>query len=316
METRKNIKVIRKKKRLRKSILLLLLFSLILLSFSTYAVAQYFSGKNQTGKGIIKKNYDFNGQKDSRGRINILLVGVDSRGGKGTSNSDSMIIAQYDPKQNKAKIISLMRDMYTPIPGYDENKKINASYLLGGPELLRETIKRNFNIDLEYYILVDFKGFENAIDAIAPNGIEIDVEKAMSKEIGVSLQKGLHNLNGKELLGYSRFRKDAESDFGRIRRQQQVIKAVSDEVISANGIAKAPKLLGTIQPYIQTNISKMDSLSLIKEFMFFDTKDIDTMTVPVKGSFTEDRLQDKYGTFILRTDFEMNAEAIREFLDK
>jgi len=205
-----------------------------------------------------------------------------------------------------------MRDIYAPIPGYQDNK-INASFLLGGPDLLRQTIKENFNIDVEYYVVVDFKGFEKAIDALAPAGIEIDVEKAMSKYIGVSLQPGLQKLNGKELLGYARFRQDLESDFGRVRRQQQVIKAISDEIISANGIAKAPKLLGTVQPYIQTNIGAMDSLSLLKDFLFFDTKNIETLTLPIEGSYTNERLQDR--RIILKTDFEMNMKAIQEFLE-
>lgn len=316
MKTRKDKRILLKSRRkLRKFRVILTFFLLTFIIICGYTITQYFIGKNHSDISLNKKDLEFNGQKSNQGKINVLLIGADNRKEGEASNSDSIIIAQYDPDKNKAKLISLMRDMYVSIPGYGE-RKINASYLLGGPELLRETIKSNFDIDLQYYLLVDFKGFENAVDAIAPNGIAIDVEKSMSREIGVSLQKGLHNLNGKELLGYARFRKDAESDFGRVRRQQQVIKAVSNELISTNGIVKAPKLLGTIQPYIQTNIGKMDSLSLIKEFMFFDTKNINTMTVPIKGSFDEERLQDKYRTSILRTDFEMNALAIEKFLER
>lgn len=311
-QRRQNVKIVRKKSRMRKARIVFSFFLAIFFLLGGYAVYQYYSGKSLAAQGIIEPEYEFNGQKDEKGKVNVLLIGADHRKKGEPSNSDTIMIAQYHPSREKAKIVSIMRDIYAPIPGYQDNK-INASFLLGGPDLLRQTIKENFNIDVEYYVVVDFKGFEKAIDALAPAGIEIDVEKAMSKYIGVSLQPGLQKLNGKELLGYARFRQDLESDFGRVRRQQQVIKAISNEIISANGIAKAPKLLGTVQPYIQTNIGAMDSLSLLKDFLFFDTKNIETLTLPIEGSYTNERLQDR--RIILKTDFEMNTKAIQEFLE-
>ena len=61
----------------------------------------------------------------------------------------------------------------------------------------RKTIKQNFDLDIQYYMIVDFKGFEQSVDILAPEGIEMDVEKAMSENIGVSLEPGVQNLNGK-----------------------------------------------------------------------------------------------------------------------
>ena len=92
-----------------------------------------------------------------------------------------------------------MRDSYVHIPDHGHNK-INHAFFLGGPELLRQTIQTNFGIDIEYYAIVDFQGFIQAVDTIAPDGIEIEVEKYMDYRIDVVLHPGLQKLNGKELL--------------------------------------------------------------------------------------------------------------------
>ncbi|WP_457826118.1 LCP family protein, partial [Staphylococcus aureus] len=133
------------------------------------------------------------------------------------------------------KIVSVMRDIYADIPGYNRYK-INTAYSLGGPELLRQTLKENLGIEPEYYATLDFKGFEAMIDELSPQGVPINVEKDMSAKIGVSLKKGEHRLNGKELLGYARFRHDEEGDFGRVRRQQQVMNALKQELVQPSSV--------------------------------------------------------------------------------
>jgi LCP family protein required for cell wall assembly len=303
----------------RKGRIILLVFLLLILLTGVYIIVQYSIGKSQTagdtglkhGKGTLEA---FNGQKDSNGNTNILLLGVDKRKGQTQSNSDTMIIAQYNPENKSVKMVSLMRDMFVDVPGYDGRKKMNASFFLGGPELVRQTIKQNFDIDVQYYAMIDFKGFEKVIDALEPDGVEVNVEKAMSKNIGVSLKPGLQKLNGKELLGYARFRHDADSDFGRVKRQQKVIEIVLDNVMSANGILKAPKLLGTIQPYIQTNLGSVERLSLAKDLLLHQPKITKTLSLPVKGTYTDER-DPVYGLG-LAIDKEANRQAIHDFLNE
>lgn len=298
----------KKKKRGRKVILVLLL---LIFSLLGYAAFQFYSGYKMAGDDKLQEDYKFNGVKDKDGKVNVLLLGVDSRGEE-KSRTDTMMLAQIDPKTNETKLVSFMRDIYVEIPGY-QNYKLNTAFYLGGPELLRKTIKHNFDIDIQYFMVVDFKGFEQSVDVLAPDGIEMDVEKAMSENIGVSLQPGVQNLNGKELLGYARFRADAEGDFGRVERQQKVINALKDEVLSIGGVTKLPKMAGSIQPYIQTNMSKLDQISIAKDILLSNSSDMDKLTIPVEGSYG-------FGSYsgvgsVLDINFEENIQALKDFLN-
>ncbi|WRP04783.1 LCP family protein [Rossellomorea aquimaris] len=298
----------KKKKRGRKVILVLLL---LIFSLLGYAAFQFYSGYKMAGDDKLQEDYKFNGVKDKDGKVNVLLLGVDSRGEE-KSRTDTMMLAQIDPKTNETRLVSFMRDIYVEIPGY-QNYKLNTAFYLGGPELLRKTIKHNFDIDIQYFMVVDFKGFEQSVDVLAPDGIEMDVEKAMSENIGVSLQPGVQNLNGKELLGYARFRADAEGDFGRVERQQKVINALKDEVLSIGGVTKLPKMAGSIQPYIQTNMSKLDQISIAKDILLSNSSDMDKLTIPVEGSYG-------FGSYsgvgsVLDINFEENIQALKDFLD-
>ncbi|PFA62227.1 transcriptional regulator [Bacillus sp. AFS015802] len=306
MESRLDRKT-KKKKRGRKVILVLLL---LIFSLLGYAAFQFYSGYKMAGDDQMQEDYKFNGVKDENGKVNILLLGVDSRGEE-KSRTDTMMLAQIDPKTNETKLVSFMRDIYVEIPGY-QNYKLNTAFYLGGPELLRKTIKQNFDLDIQYYMIVDFKGFEQSVDILAPEGIEMDVEKAMSENIGVSLEPGVQNLNGKELLGYARFRHDENGDFGRVERQQKVITALKDEVLSIGGVTKLPKMAGSIQPYIQTNMSKLDQISIAKDVLLSNSSDMDKLTLPVNGSYTNGSYSG-VGS-VLEIDFEENIQALKDFL--
>jgi polyisoprenyl-teichoic acid--peptidoglycan teichoic acid transferase len=310
-------KYLKNKKKKFKYKKLSLVFLVLLLGLSGYIYFQYSQGLQQaSGKSTVSSNEtaktEFKGaEKEKMDKVNILLLGVDSRGEE-KSRTDTIMIAQYDPENHKAKLVSLMRDIYVEIPN-NKNYKINTAYFLGGPELLRQTIKQNFDIDIHYYAVIDFKGFEAAVDTLAPNGIEIDVEKKMSEKIGVVLQPGLQDLNGKELLGYARFRSDASGDFGRVERQQKVINALKDEIISVNGVAKVPKLVGTIQPYIDTNLEGIDLLAVVKDIFLNPPDDIETLRIPVDKSYTMGSYE--HAGSVLEIDFDVNKQAINSFIN-
>lgn len=303
-----------KKKGKWKTFVLVLL--LLLAGVITYSYIQFKQGVSQSEKKVnteAMEEFEFHGDKDQFGGTNILLLGSDSRGEKG-ARADTIMIAQYHPDKGSYKLISLMRDTYVNIPGYGKNK-INAAMAFGGPELLRQTIKENFDIDLQYYAIVDFEGFVHLIDEAFPNGVEIDVEKEMSANIGVTLEPGLQRLDGEHLLGYVRFRHDAVGDFGRVERQQKVMKEVARQFTSFQTITKLPKLIGVMTPFVNTNMDPTDILYIGKDFISKNNRDIDTLRIPVDGSYENQRIGGGVGS-VLAIDFEKNKQAIHEFLAK
>lgn len=322
IERRKNIEQqIRASKRRRKKSpfkigLILLTFFIAMIG---YGVFQYYSGysvaSNNDLPGTGKKNNEeesaFNGVEDLE-KINVLLLGVDTKSEEG--RTDTIMVAQYDPETGSAKLASIMRDSYVSIPGHKDNK-INQAYNYGGAELVRQTIKENFGIDVQYYAIVNFDGFANVVDVLSPNGVEIDVEKRMKYTdraggLYIDFQPGVQNLSGQELLEYARFRHDAESDFGRVRRQQQVIAAVKDELISVKGFTKLPKMMGTVIPYIDTNIGSNKILALGTNFLM-NPKEIETIRIPVDGTF-ENKSYSHAGA-VLEIDREENEQALVDF---
>ncbi|WP_088040874.1 LCP family protein [Bacillus sp. EAC] len=309
-----------KKKGKWKKIGIFVTVALLCLVLSTvgYGYYQYKKGMELAAKNknsIIvdsPKKIEFK-SVDIPNKTNVLLLGVDAHKNGERSRTDSIMILQYT-KNHETKLISLMRDSYVSIPGHG-NQKLNAAYSFGGVELLRQTIQENFGIGLEYYSIIDFRSFEKMIDVIAPQGITVDVEKSMSSHIGVTLQPGVQQLHGKELLGYARFRHDARGDFDRVARQQKVLNAIKNEVLTVKGITTSvPKTLGLIQPYIQTNFSSFDLVKLGTDFMLRGkNNEIKTLRIPQDNTYVPKRY-DNVGE-VLELDIEKNREILQSFLN-
>lgn len=278
-----------------------------------FHIFQYIEGTIKTANQPLKKvegKQIFHGEKNKLDAINILLLGSDSRGEK-QARTDTIMVAHYDPETHKIKLISLMRDMLVSVPEHGQ-QKLNAAYAFGGPELLRETIKENFGLEIHNYAMVDFKGFEKAVDLLVPKGIEVNIPYEMSYGIDMTLEKGKQQLHGKELLGYVRFRHDRLSDFGRIQRQQEVISKLTDEAISLHSIVKLPKLLGLINKYIDTNIDSSTLLTIGKDMLTKKSREIETLRIPENDSFQNKR--DEVHGDILEVDFDQNIDALNNFI--
>ncbi|SUM57694.1 peptide methionine sulfoxide reductase regulator MsrR [Staphylococcus microti] len=301
-----------KKRRVRKLPFVILAVVLLLVLPIVYSVRSYHQGLEVAKEhNQAPKLHKFNGVSKNDGKATVLILGTDLEDG-GVSRTDSIMIAQYDYIKKDMKIVSVMRDIYADIPGYN-SYKINAAYSLGGAELMRKTLKENLGVEPEYYATLDFKGFEAMIDELEPEGIPIDVEKDMSEKIGVSLKKGHHRLNGKELLGYARFRNDEEGDFGRVRRQQQVMTALKQQLTEPSSILKAPKLAGIMRGYVGTNMPDSAIYQTGLSFILRGDKDIKTLSVPVKGSYENITTND--GGAALGIDKKENKKQIQAFLD-
>ncbi|QKS71775.1 LCP family protein [Paenalkalicoccus suaedae] len=247
--------------------------------------------------------------------INILFVGVDSE--DGGSRTDTIMIGRYDPDNGTARLASIMRDTYVDIPGRGKNK-INAAYAFGGMDLLRETIEENFDFPIEYYARVNFRGFERVVDVLAPDGVAIDVDDRMYYEdtaggLLIDFDEGENIMDGEEALNFVRFRSDSQNDFGRVGRQQQMIDALSGELLSLSGITRIPQLLGSIVPYIQTNLDTSDMINYTRSFLTSSEQELSTITIPVAGGFTEASYS--HAGAVLEPDLEGNKELLERFFD-
>lgn len=286
-----------------------------------FTIIQYIEGTVKTMNQPFKQdeqkvsyesgeNLDFQGEENTLDEINVLLLGSDSRG-EDQARTDTIMVAHYDPQTGKVKLISLMRDMLVNVPEHGQ-QKLNSAFTYGGPELLRETIKENFDLDLHYYAMIDFEGFAKAVDVLVPNGIEVDIPYEMSDGIGMTLEEGKQQLHGKELLGYVRFRQDRLSDFGRVQRQQEVISKLKEEAVGLQTVAKLPALLDLLKTYIDTNLHTSTLLTIGKDLLTKESGAIESIRIPENGSFENKRLETQGE--VLEVNFPQTKEALNTFL--
>lgn len=299
-----------KKKRLRKERVFFFIFLVALFSIIAYSVHQYRIGLELAGDGKAEE-IDFVGDEQKGEIINYLIVGIDSRGEE-KSRSDTMMILSWNKETNELKLVSFMRDIYADIPGYDR-WKLNTAYFLGGVQLLKDTLNHMFDIPIHHYMVIDFQSFESLIDILAPNGIEIEVEKDMSAYIGVSLSKGVQQLNGKELLGYARFRHDAEGDFGRVERQQKVMDALKEELLKPGNVKNLPKFIGAAQGYVITDLTAAEEFKTAFSVLAGGSPSLEKMTIPVEGTYRFKTY--KRAGSVIEIDVDTNKKLLHEFLD-
>ncbi|WP_107950474.1 LCP family protein [Lysinibacillus parviboronicapiens] len=298
-----------KKRRLRKGRAIFTLLLLFVIVIAVYSVMQYRSGLQLASDTKVAQE-DFSGDQIKGDIENYLLLGIDTRGEE-KSRTDTMMVLSWNKATNDVKLVSFMRDIYADIPGY-QSYKLNTAYYLDGVQLLKETISNMFGLPIHHYALVDFKNFESLVDILAPNGVEMDVEKDMSEKIGVTLTQGVHHLNGQELLGYARFRQDAEGDFGRVARQQKVIEALKNEILAPQNILNLPKFVGAAQGYITTDYSSAGEIQQVLKMLSKGKVSIEKATVPIEGSYEFQNFSHAGSAIVI--DVEKNKEFLREFL--
>lgn len=301
-----------KKRKLRVGRVFITLVLLFSVTVSVYSYFQYKQGKAMTSGSIIDPG-EFQGDllnPQNPTTENYLLLGIDNDG-SGQSRTDTMMVLSWDQTAGTASLISFMRDIYAQIPGY-QSYKLNTAYYLGGVQTTKETISGMFNIPIHHYALIDFDNFESITDIAFPKGVEMNVQKEMSEKIGVTLKPGVQQLNGKELLGYARFRADDEGDFGRVNRQQEVITAVKDELFSLSTLLQAPKLAGALDNYIETDLTAKDELAKVLTAVANRKLDLETLRIPVEDSYSFTSYS--HAGSVIEIDLDKNREAIRSFL--
>ena len=212
--------------------------------------------------------------------VNFLLIGSDRRPG-GSFRTDTMVIAILRPNEGQASLISIPRDMWVFIPGW-ENQRINTAYQHGesvgypggGAGLLKETILYNLGIRIDHTAMVEFDGFRQIIDTLG--GVDIPVSCAYTdwRLIDPSYDPqnednwylhtagpGLIHMDGDLALWYARSRQKS-SDFDRGRRQQEVLRALFAQALQAGTLTRIPELYNNLKDTVQTDLGLVDILQL------------------------------------------------------
>ena len=259
METRATKNVSRKKLLLKRFLVAILIILSCGAAYSYYLVKHAETKLEQTYKPI--ENHEENKVIEATKPMSILLMGVDTGNHERTENwagnSDSMLVMTINPKTKKTTITSLERDILTEIEhdGETIQAKLNAAYQMGGVDLAIPTIEKMLNMKFDHYLLINMNGLAKLVDSVGG----IDVENKLGFPITIQDQEtdnqivigtGKQHLNGEEALVYSRMRyQDPEGDYGRQKRQREVIQAIISKMISLDGLTNYSEILEAVSTF-------------------------------------------------------------------
>jgi len=235
---------------------------------------------------------------DGNSRINILLMGLDYSTDRevtmpGPARTDTMVLITIDPLSKTVGLLSIRRDLWVNIPGYDFNK-INMAYFYGdadklpggGAGLAMKTVEEFLGVPINYYAQVDLDSFVTLINDI--NGVKLNIpERILLDPRGpkepVWVEPGVQTLDGELALAYARNRETAGGDVDRGSRQMQVIMAIRDRVLEFNMlptlIAKAPSIYNSLSAGIKTNLSLNQAVQLGMLVMGLPRESINTYVI-------------------------------------
>ena len=244
--------------------------------------------------------------------VNILLIGQDRRPGEGRARSDSMILCTFNKSLGTLTMTSFMRDMYVQIPGYQDTR-INASYALGGMELLDEVLALNFGVHVDANIEVDFTGFQQVVDLLG--GVDVyltSAEAGYLNKNGWSLSEGSNHLTGEQALAYSRIRY-LDSDFNRTNRQRNVLSSLI-EAYKGLSLDRMLSLLDSILQLVTTDMTDAEITGYVTQLfpMLADCK-VNTQRIPIDDGYESASIR---GMSVLVPDLEKNRQFLIETLTK
>lgn len=255
---------------LRKRICLGLLIVSLVCLYSTCAYAYHLLGK---AKVTIEKTYTKSHAKKLRNvsdilkqkkPISVLLLGTDTGdlGRSDTGRTDTIIVATVNPQTKRVSLTSIPRDTQVKVSGSENSyDKINSAYTIGGISSAVETVQNMLDIPIDYYILLNMGGLRKVVDALG--GVEITPLLTFHYENANVVKDQTVVLDGKSALDYSRMRyEDPEGDYGRQKRQKQVIEAIIKKAMSITSISRYEKLLKTIEDNMQTDLSYDDMIEI------------------------------------------------------
>lgn len=278
-------RVAKKKRALRRKRTIFLLVEILVLCFllcTGYVITKY--GKlqfNFLGKDDLIRN---EGVREDE-YTTIALFGGDSREGKlgAGTHSDAIMLLSIHDQTKEIRMVSVYRDLLTQQMN-GEFKKANQAYFTGGAQEAINMLNRNFDLDIDGYLTVDFRALAKAIDLLG--GIEAEVTEAEAKEMNNYLQEsasvvkakatyvapGKQTLDGVKALTYVRIRKNVGEDYGRTKRQRVVVQQIFEKLKDMK-LTKADSMINEVFTGISTNFTLKELLDLFANAVKYDLKD-------------------------------------------
>jgi LCP family protein required for cell wall assembly len=230
------------------------------------------------------------------GAMNILLMGSDSRADETTigdasasdQRTDSMMLVHVDADRENVYVMSIMRDLYVPIPGRGDNK-INAAFAYGGSPLTVQTVEQLLGVRIDHVAIIDFEGFKGMTTALGG----VDVESAQAFRTGdFSYTEGVNRLEGDAALAFVRERHAfADADFTRVKNQQAFVKGLANTILSRATLTdpgKVSAFVTAMSPYLTVDqgfdVGTIGNLAFSLRNM--DSSTMHFFTLPTAGTGT------------------------------
>ena len=236
--------------------------------------------------------------------LNVCFFGLDRRSKEETSSrSDSTMMVSINSSLKKIKLVSIMRDIYTKIPGYKPNR-LNVAIAYGGEALAIRTIQNLFRIKIDKYVTIDFEGFKDVINILGGIEIKLSAKEAQyingdllyykSKSNPLPVADGTYLLDGDKALSYARARKiptpeGLHDDFARTYRQRVVIKTIINKIRSSD-INQILKVINKISPYITTDFKKTDIINLAKNIKTYTNYSLEEFRLPTDDNMCSNNI--------------------------
>lgn len=258
-----------------------------------------------------------------KGYTTVALFGLDTRqaGQLGSGNrSDTVIIASINNDTKEVKLVSVYRDTYLDLTNGKFNK-CNGAYSAGGPQQAMSMLNKNLDLDIQYYISVDFAAMTKAIDLLG--GIDIDVDDAeiehlnnyiveTSEVTGVKTtpltKTGLQTLDGVQATSYCRIRYTAGDDFKRTERQREVIMQIVSKAKTMD-ISQVNDIIDAVFPLAATNYTNDELLAMAPQLLTYDI--VDTTGFPFDKAAATEKGK---GSCVIPVNLEENVKQLHEYL--
>lgn len=258
---------------------------------------------------------------------NILLLGSDDRDmSQRSGRTDTIMILSLNREEGSAKLTSIMRDTWVKIPGR-KNNKINAANVFGGPELAMETVNVSFDMDIQDYILINFRDMIDIVDLFG--GVDMELSESEVKiandyinsykvdaynqepyaDYSLIASAGLVHLNGMQAMAHCRDRY-TDSDFGRVMRGQDTLLALADKAQNME-VDACMDIAGEIMGFVNTNLSDEEVKELAKAILTMDVEAVGQYRIPADGAYKSGTFD---GTWMIKADLEKNAQILKGYI--